>query len=145
MFELKSSQREISFEKMLLEFDKFFNVIVKYLCFQKQPLEVFYKKAVLKKLAIFTGKHLHWSIFLIKLQALQLYCKEIPTQLFSCEYCEIFKKTYFEEYCKRQPLHFSVNLIAKSLLLCKKWTSSPVILHEGFKIYVDSLWNFWNS
>ena len=38
----------------------------------------------------------------------QLYLKEIPTQVFFCEYCEIFKKAYFEEnlrtaaseYCK---------------------------------------------
>ena len=36
---------------------------------QKQPPEVFYKKDVLKKFANFTGKHLSWSLFLIKLQA----------------------------------------------------------------------------
>ena len=29
---------------------------------------------------------------------LQLYQKETPTQLFSGEYCEIFKNTYFEEH-----------------------------------------------
>ena len=34
---------------------------------QKQPPEVFYKKAVLKSFAIFTRKHLCWSLFLIKL------------------------------------------------------------------------------
>ena len=33
---------------------------------QKQPPEVFYKKAVVKKLAIFTEKHLCWSPFLIQ-------------------------------------------------------------------------------
>ena len=36
---------------------------------QKQPHEVSYKKAVLKNITIFTGKHLCWSLFLIKLQA----------------------------------------------------------------------------
>ena len=36
--------------------------------FQKQPPKVFYKKAVLKNFAIFTGKHLCWSLFLINLQ-----------------------------------------------------------------------------
>ena len=35
---------------------------------QKQPSEMFYKKAVLKNFAIFTGKHLWWSLFLTKLQ-----------------------------------------------------------------------------
>ena len=29
---------------------------------------------------------------------LQLYSKENPTQVFSCEHCEIFKNTYFEEH-----------------------------------------------
>ena len=36
---------------------------------QKQPPEVFYKKAVLKSFAIFTRKHLCRNLFLIKLQA----------------------------------------------------------------------------
>ena len=44
---------------------------------KKRPTASFYKNGVLKNFAIFTGKHL-----LIK---------------FSCEYCEIFKNTYFEE------------------------------------------------
>ena len=26
--------------------------------------------------------------------------KETPTQLFSCEYCEVFKNAYFEEYLR---------------------------------------------
>ena len=34
---------------------------------QKLPQEVFHKKAALKNVAIFTGKHLRWSLFL-KLQ-----------------------------------------------------------------------------
>ena len=36
---------------------------------KKLPPEVFYKKAVLENLSMFTGKHLGWSLFLIKLQA----------------------------------------------------------------------------
>ena len=35
---------------------------------QKQPLEVFFKKGVLEDFADLTGKHLCWSLFLIKLQ-----------------------------------------------------------------------------
>ena len=35
---------------------------------QKQPPEVIYKKAVFKNFAIFTVKHLCWSLFLIKYQ-----------------------------------------------------------------------------
>ena len=43
--------------------------------FQNQPQEVFYKKAVLKSFAIFSGKHLCCSLFLIKFRHsdLQLY------------------------------------------------------------------------
>ena len=36
---------------------------------QKQPPELFYKKAVLGNFAIFTGKQQCWSLFLMKLQA----------------------------------------------------------------------------
>ena len=41
---------------------------------------MFFKIGVLKNFTIFTGKHLCWSLFLIKLQAFRL---------FSCEYCKI--------------------------------------------------------
>ena len=34
----------------------------------KQPPGVFYKKGLLKSFAKFTGEHLCWSLFLIKLQ-----------------------------------------------------------------------------
>ena len=52
------------------------------------------KKAVLKCFAIFTGKHLCWSLLVIKLQRLT------PAQVFPCEYCENFKNTYFEEHLR---------------------------------------------
>ena len=32
--------------------------------------------------------------------------KETPTQLFSCEICEIFKNTYFEEHIRRATSNF---------------------------------------
>ena len=48
------------------------------------------KKAVLKNFAIFTVKQLF----------LQVYRKETLRQMFSCEYCEIYKNTYFEEYLR---------------------------------------------
>ena len=45
---------------------------------QKQPPEVFYKKAVLKNFAIFTGKHLCWSLFIIKFQTFRPDSKRDP-------------------------------------------------------------------
>ena len=58
--------------------------------------QMFFKIGVLKNFVNFSRKHLRWSLFLIKLhgwKCLQLYEKETPTQLFSCEICEIFKNT----------------------------------------------------
>ena len=40
--------------------------------------------------------HLCWCLLFIKLQAFLL----TPTQVFSCEYCEIFKNTYLEEHLR---------------------------------------------
>ena len=55
-----------------------------------QPPEVFYKIAVLKSFAIFTGRHLCWG-------SQEKTCVETPKQVFFCECCKIFKNTYFEE------------------------------------------------
>ena len=78
--------------------------------YQKQSPEVFYKKAVIKICCNTHRKHLCYSLFLIKLQTFrpatllkrnfntQLYQKETPTQVFSCEYFKIFRNTYFEEH-----------------------------------------------
>ena len=48
------------------------------------------KKAVLKNFALFTGKHLCWSLLLRFATLLKR----------ACEYCEIFKNIYFEEHLR---------------------------------------------
>ena len=65
--------------------------------FRSSRSQIFFKISVPKNFANFTGKRLCWSVFLIHLQALglQLYQKETPTQVFSCEICETFKSIYF--------------------------------------------------
>ena len=97
-----------------------------YLDMQKHPPEVFHKKGVLKNFAYFTGRNLCWSVFyillkkvllkisqnsqkntcargsfLIKLQASDSACNfiknETLVQVFSCEFCESFKNTFFSE------------------------------------------------
>ena len=65
---------------------------------QKEPPEVFYKKAILKNSTIIIGKHLCWSLFSPVLESLQLYLKEIPAQVFSCEYCGYFKNNFYTEH-----------------------------------------------
>ena len=68
---------------------------------KKQPPEVFYKKAVLKNVIIITGKHKCSSLFLIKLRPFRsaTFFKRDSNeiQVFSGEYCKIFKKANFEE------------------------------------------------
>ena len=61
------------------------------------------KKGVLRKFSNFTGKHLCWSLFLIEvfLQISQISQentkKEIPAEMFSCEFCEISHNIFFKE------------------------------------------------
>ena len=52
--------------------------------------EVFCKKDVLRNFAKFTGKHLGQ-----RRQAYNFIKKETLAQVFSCEFWEIFKKTFF--------------------------------------------------
>ena len=54
--------------------------------------EVFCKKGVLKTFAKFTGKHL--------CQSLLFNIKETLAQMFSCEFCEILKNTFFIEHLR---------------------------------------------
>ena len=63
---------------------------------QKQPFTMFFKINILKNFAIFTGKKLRWSLYFIKLQAFGpgTFLKR-DSNMFFCEYCEIFKNSYF--------------------------------------------------
>ena len=60
---------------------------------RSSPPEEFYKKGVVKNFAKFTGKHLRQSLFLNKVAG--LIKKEILPQVFSCEFREAFKNTFF--------------------------------------------------
>ena len=53
---------------------------------------------VLKHFSTFTGIHLYWSLFSIKLQVFNIIKKDSNTHVFSCEYCKIFQNTYFEKH-----------------------------------------------
>ena len=60
--------------------------------FRSSRSQMFFKIGVLKNFAIFTGKSLCWSLFLIKL------LKRNTNTGFSCEKCKIFKNTFFTEH-----------------------------------------------
>ena len=57
-----------------------------------QPPEVFCKKGVLKNFSKFMGKRLYQGLFFNKVAG-----QENLTQVFSSEFCEIFKNTIFIE------------------------------------------------
>ena len=99
---LLSSFKEDCCEILLLRWQSVFLKIT-YFHAQKQPPEVFlfYKKGVLRNFARFTEKHLCQSLFLLKFirpQACNFIKKETLTQVFSCEFCEIFKNSLFTEH-----------------------------------------------
>ena len=76
--------------------------------------EVFYKKGDLKYFAKFIGKHLCRSLFLHKvsdLRPVNFIKPETPIQLFSCEFCEIFKNTFLTELLRTSfsKAHFDNN------------------------------------
>ena len=55
------------------------------------------KKGVLQNFVKFTGKHLSRSLFLNKVADSNFIKNETLTQVFSCEFCEIFKSIFFIE------------------------------------------------
>ena len=63
---------------------------------------MFFKKVVLKNFAIFTGKYLCWSLFLIQLQAFRpaTLLKRDSNTVVSCEYCKVF----INNFISRTPL-----------------------------------------
>ena len=68
-----------------------------YDCCSGFSLAVWKETAICSRFAIFTGKRLCWSLFWIKLQDFwpATLLKKTPTQVFFCEYCEIFKNSFF--------------------------------------------------
>ena len=66
---------------------------------QKQPQDVFCKKSFLRNFAKCTGKHLCQDLFFNKVAgaACNFIKKETLAQVFSCEFCETSKNTFFTE------------------------------------------------
>ena len=59
--------------------------------------DVFCEKDVLTNFAEFTGKHMCQSLFFNKVACCNFIIKETLPQVFSCEFCEIFKNTSFQK------------------------------------------------
>ena len=105
--------------------------------FQKQS-----PRDVLRNFAKFTGKHLHQSL---RCAGLQLYLKkETLAQMFSCEFWETSKNTFFTEHLRWLLLYFIffkknwfqfMDLLHKKLFLC---TNDPNVHINIFR----KRWNF---
>ena len=66
--------------------------------FKSSRPDVFCKKSVLKKLAKLTKKHQCLSLYFTNFRGLRsaaLLKKEIPTLVFSCQFCKLFKIIFF--------------------------------------------------
>ena len=55
---------------------------------------------VFKNFVKFTGKHLHWSLFLIKLQALSA-CNCVKKRLQNSEFCEVLSAAFLQNNSRR--------------------------------------------
>ena len=61
--------------------------------------QIIFEISSIKNFAIFTGKHLFWGLFLIKLQVFRpaTFLKRDSNKGVSCGYCEIFQNSFFRE------------------------------------------------
>ena len=67
--------------------------------FESSRQQMFFKIGVFKKFAIFTAKHLRWSLF----------NKVAGLRVISCEYCQFFKNSFFIEHLRWLLLNFPLS------------------------------------
>ena len=65
--------------------------------FRSSRSQMFFKIGVLGNSANFLGKHLCWSLFLIKFQAYNFIKKRLQHRCFPCEICEICISFFTEQ------------------------------------------------
>ena len=89
--------------------------------FRSSCFQMFFKVGVLKSYAIFAGKHLRWSHFWIKFQSFRPGTLKItPTKVLFCEYCKIFKNSFFH---RTPPVAASVTCKRRSSFQDMTWLS----------------------
>ena len=80
---------------------------------QEQPPEVFHKKGILKNVPKFAEKRLWQSFMFNKVLggAYNFIKKETLAQVFSCEFWEIFKSTFFTEHLRETAAEWEIFLV----------------------------------
>ena len=113
-----------------------------YYIFKSSRSQVFDKKVCVKNFVKFTGKHLCQGFFLVKLKQSypQIYLKKTPAQVFSSEFCAIFKgatKLYFTHYSCMVIILFSTGLgkSAFSTYLLENQSHTHTQTHTYLKIH----------
>ena len=109
---------------------------------EKQTLECSVRKGVLGNFEKFAGKHLRQSLFFNKIAGLNSATsikKEALVQVFSCEFYEISKKTFFKARTVASVLILydetiiQAGITCKKIILLKKSSNpileNPLILH----------------
>ena len=95
---------------------------------QKQTPEAFCEKRCSYKFRKFTGKHLRWSLFLIKWEAFwsAALLKETLTQALTCEYSKKFQNNQFEVETLENEIYscFFMSDVIHSLLSEVKYTET---------------------
>ena len=110
-----------------------YHIIFLFFYQQMQPPEVVCKKAALRNFAIFTGKHLCWSLFLIKLQAFKCFSMNIAkTSILRniCEWMLLYQSELFMfHYCN--VVYFTImNDVIFSLIFIFCVNRNLLIIHK---------------
>ena len=87
--------------EVIVKYQMYFAILLSKLNPQKWPPEVFYRKRSLRHIAEFTGKHLCQILFFnkkLRLVTLTKRGSDAPTQVFSRDFCELFKNTFSVEH-----------------------------------------------
>ena len=84
----------------------------------------------LKNFANFTGKHLCWSVFLIKF--VKTLLKRDSIQVFPCEICEILRTPTFEEHLPKTASIYEIcscSMLVSDIIFCiiLQWTKKELM------------------
>ena len=92
-----------------------FSILIRFMA-EAATIGVLYKKAFLKNFAEFIGINLCQGL---SLEASNLIKKETLAQIFSCEFYEIFKDTFFTELLRTSASVMALTLIHRHMVMCQ--------------------------
>ena len=113
--------------------------LITFKIIQKQPPEKFYKKAVLKNFAIFTGKYLCWRHFLI--QNIAPVLKNICKRLLLKRFMKLRKVNIVDKKIWRKEKYFLKNYLAiiEDELLAEKVKEYLALFDKTIKGYKEKV------